>query len=284
MNILLTGADGFIGCRLLTLLTAAGHRVRPASRRHGCDFAAMTRPQQWRPWLKEMDAAINCVGIFSACRTARFEEIHTAAPVALFQACAEHGVARVTQISALGARGDADTPFLRSKGQADAALQHLPLAWMVLRPSLVEGAGGASAGLLRRLARLPLIPLPGDGQQAVQPVHVDDVAMATLLTLETQAPRRVIEVAGPARFTLAGWLQALRRAEGLGDARFCPLPLSLCRAACLLGKGLSPLLQPDALDMLQAGSCADIGPLRQLLGRAPQPPLPACAMNEGVPA
>ncbi|WP_089086017.1 NAD-dependent epimerase/dehydratase family protein [Aquitalea magnusonii] len=281
MKLLLTGGDGFIGRHLHARLQAAGHCTRLLSRRHGCDFVSMTEPRHWLPWVKGLDAVINCAGIFTATRQQTFDRVHTDAPVALFQACAEAGITRVVQVSALGADVHAYSPFLRSKGRADAFLQMLPLKWMVLRPSLVVGKGGTSSHLMQQLARLPLIPIPGDGKQVIQPVHIEDVALALLHALEQEPACRVVAAVGPRRYTLLDWVAALRQQQDLAEARFCRLPLSLARLICLIGQGLHPLLQTDALDMLQAGSYSELQPFVELLGRMPQSPLHALASSAG---
>lgn len=281
MNILLTGAEGFIGRHVHLQLKAAGHTTRLLSRRHGCDFASMTQPRQWLPLVKGLDAVINCVGIFAATRRYTFERIHTDAPVALFQACAECGISRVLQVSAQGADSHAHTPFLRSKGRADAFLQMLPLNWMVLRPSLVVGTGGASSHFMCQLSRLPLIPIPGDGKQVIQPVHVEDVALALLHALEQETACRVIAAVGPRRYTLLDWITALRQQQSLGAARICHLPLPVARLICQIGQRLHPLLQPDALDMLQAGSYSELQPFVELLRGMPRSPLQAIATPAG---
>ncbi|WP_062791312.1 complex I NDUFA9 subunit family protein [Aquitalea pelogenes] len=281
MKILLTGGDGFIGRHVHLRLQAAGHCTRLLSRRHGCDFVSMTEPRHWLPWVKGLDAVINCAGIFTATRQQTFDRVHTDAPVALFQACAEAGIARVVQLSALGADAHAPIPFLRSKGRADAFLQMLPLNWMVLRPSLVVGKGGTSSHLMQQLARLPLIPIPGDGKQVIQPVHIEDVALALLHALEQEPACRVVAAVGPRRYTLLDWITALRQQQGLGAARICHLPLSVARLICQIGQGWHPLLQTDALDMLQSGSYSELQPFVQLLHGMPRSPLQAIATPAG---
>ena len=269
MKILLTGATGFIGRNLTRVLVAAGHQVIPASRRNGADFARLPNWTDWTPYLEGVEAVINAVGIIGPRGSQSFETVHTRAPSALFRACAEAGVRRVLQLSALGADERAFTDYYRSKRAADDELRRLDLDWFVLRPSLVYGQGGQSSALFMRLAGLPMIPVVGDGRQMIQPVHVSDVAVAVLAALASTEPRQTVDVVGPQRIAFAEWLQLMREAQGKRRAKLLHCPLSLALAFASLGRWLSPMLHPDNLRMLQAGSVADHEPLARLLGRPP---------------
>lgn len=269
MNILLTGASGFLGRHISAALIAAGHRVIPLSRRDGVDISAMTKAQRWRPYLKGVDAVINSVGIIGEEGAQRFTVLHSEAPAALFRACVEAGVTRVIQISALGADETAFSAFHRSKRAADDLLRTLDLEWFVLRPSLVFGLGGRSARLFMRLARLPRIPVLGDGRQTVQPVHVDDVVATVLRCLGSPESRLTLDLAGAELWSFAEWLQRLRLAQGLPRTGLIHLPYGCALALARLGQPFSPLLRAENLRMLQAGYRADAAPWIRFLGREP---------------
>ena len=269
MNILLTGAGGFIGSNIARALIAAGHRVRPASRRDGVDFCRMQEMADWLPHLDGIDAVINSVGIIGETGTQRFAALHSAAPTALFRACAHAGVRRVLQISALGADETAFSAYHLSKRAADDRLRSLDLDWFVLRPSLVYGHGGRSAALFMRLAALPLIPVFGDGQQNLQPVHISDVVATVLHSLAATKARQTLDIVGPETITFAEWLQCMRGAQGLPRGRLLHIPFALARAGARLGRYIEPILQPENLRMLQQGYWAEVQPLQQFLGRLP---------------
>ncbi|MCV5949169.1 NAD(P)H-binding protein, partial [Escherichia coli] len=92
------------------------------------------------PHLAGVDAVVNAAGLFRQTRTARFADVHVRGPCALFTACAKAGVARVVQISALGADEAARSAYHLSKKEADDFLLRLPLASAaVAQPSLVYG-------------------------------------------------------------------------------------------------------------------------------------------------
>lgn len=269
MNILLTGASGFIGGHLQRALVAAGHNVIPATRRHGVNFQRMHTPEAWLPHLKQVDVVINSVGIIAETRGQTFDALHHDAPVALFRACMMAGVPRVIQISALGANAQAFTPYQLTKYAADEVLRRLPLEWFVLRPSLVYGEGGKSAALFRCLANLPLLPLVGNGKQCIQPVHISDVVATVLQCLHTPSARRTVDVVGAYPLTFVAWLQWLRKKSGRPAALTIPIPLGLVMAMAQVGRFFIPMLHPDNLQMLQQGNTADVQPLAALLGRLP---------------
>jgi uncharacterized protein YbjT (DUF2867 family) len=266
MNILLTGANGFIGRNIATALAAAGHQIKPVSRQHGIDFAFMTTPAHWLPHLKNIDAVINCVGIVGETGTQRFEPLHALAPSALFRACARAGIRRVLQISALGADDTAFSAYHLSKRAADDELHSLDLDWFVLRPSLIYGKGGKSADLFMRLARLPLIPVIGDGLQELQPVHISDVVATVMHCLTSQETRTTLEIVGTETVTFIEWLQWMRRAQGLPQARVLHVPFQLATLFARAARHFNPMLQPENLHMLQTGYWADVQPLAHFFG------------------
>lgn len=271
MNVLLTGASGFIGRNVASVLALAGHRVKPVSRTHGNDFCRMLAPTDWLPHLEGIDAVINCVGIIGKSGVQRFEPLHTLAPTALFRACALAGVRRVLQISALGADETAFSAFHLSKRAADDCLRGLDLDWFVLRPSLIYGRGGKSAGLFMRLAALPLIPVIGNGQQELQPIHIGDVVATVMRCLTIPETRRTLDIVGHETVTFVEWLQRMRLAQGLTRARLLQIPFPLAMALTRMGRHFNPMLQPENLRMLKTGYWADVQPLTEFLGRSPMP-------------
>jgi uncharacterized protein YbjT (DUF2867 family) len=284
MRVLLTGASGFIGRNVAVALAAAGHQVRPASRSHGTDFARMLTLADWLPHLDGIDAVVNGVGIIGEKGGQRFEPLHRQAPIALFRACAQAGVRRVVQISALGADQTAFSAYHLSKRAADDGLRSLDLDWFVLRPTLIYGRGGKSADLFMRLAAMPFIPVLGDGQQALQPVHIGDVVATVMRALVAPEARRTLDIVGPETIALVEWLQRMRQAQGRPRA-----PVLRCRypwAAALahIGRHFNPILQAENLRMLESGYWAEVRPLADFLGRMPLPMEPALFFSDRLPA
>lgn len=255
MKVLVLGAGGFIGAQVARALGERGHTVVAGK----VDFARARSPQDWLPALQGTDAVVNAVGIFRERRGATFEALHTTAPRALFDACVIANVRRVVQISALGADAAAQSRFHLTKRDADRHLATLDLDWTVVQPSLVFGAAGASARLFALLAALPLTPLPGNGRQRVQPIHLDDLAEC-VARLVDRPMRASLEAVGPRPITLREWLALLRSQMGLGAARFVQIPL-----------GLVPL-ERETLQMLGRGNTGSTEAIARILERSPRDP------------
>jgi uncharacterized protein YbjT (DUF2867 family) len=267
MNVLLTGASGFIGGHLARALRAADYVVIETRRDVDggtasvrADFTRDLSVRDWLPKLAGIDAVINAVGIFREHGTQTFETIHKRAPQALFTACVAAGVRRIVQISALGADRGVTRYFL-SKRAADDYLATLPLEWTIVRPAPVFGPGGSSARVFGRLARLPIVPLPGRGEQRVQPLHIDDLTEAVVHLVGDPAtqPARV-DLVGPQSFSLRELLAGLRAAKHLSPPRFLRVPMPLMR-----------VVDGETLAMLEAGTRGDPATIRHLLGRPPRP-------------
>lgn len=277
MRILICGADGFLGRHLARHLEAAGHAIVRGVHRPrlpgdiAIDYARDTDPAVWLPRLANVDAVINAVGILIETREQPFAALHAAAPIALFDACVLAGVDRVLQVSALGADAPG-TSYLATKAAADAHLARLPLQWAVLRPSIIYGDDGASSRFFRGLATLPIIGLPGRGDQRLQPIHVDDLC-ACAQALIAAPGRRIVELAGPRALTYRELLAGYRQALGLGRALWLPIPTAAmgiaARVAEIFG---SRVLSRDTLAMLARGNTTVRDDAAALLGRPSRDP------------
>lgn len=157
MNIRTLGQHGFIGRNIARALRAAGHTVVDRPR---VDFARATHPEDWNAHLVGVDGVVNTVGVLRDMRKRPLWPSHAGAAKALFDACAA-GVRRVVQISALGVP-HSGTQYAQSKLAATPicwAWRTLPEGAVVLRPSVVVGAGSASTALFAHLAKLPVVPM-----------------------------------------------------------------------------------------------------------------------------
>jgi uncharacterized protein YbjT (DUF2867 family) len=239
------------------------------------DYNKAVTPAGWADAVAGVDTVVNAVGILRETRTQRFDVIHRAAPCALFGAAAQARVKHIVQISALGADPAAQSRYHLSKKAADDFLGGLPIASTVVQPSLVYGPGGTSATLFGMMASLPLTPLPGRGDQQIQPVHIDDLAAAvlTIVSLGHRAPERIALVGGRA-LSLREFYATLRSSMGLsGAAHFVPVPMPIMRLTAAVGNRLpGGMLDTETLNMLVRGNTASANDITALLGHRPRSP------------
>lgn len=284
MNILITGASGFIGSHLVDAMIQAGHNVTacvrnthaakhrwPGIRVEPGDFTRDHDEGDWLPRLTGMDVVINAVGIIHETGRQTFDTLHTQAPVALFRACTHAGVSRVIQISALGADDTAFSQYHLSKRAADDVLRSLDLKWAILMPSIVYGPGAKSMALFKAMAALPFIPIIGSGDQPVQPLHIDDLCKAVSQLVEPSAPDTGrFDMVGPHPVTMKEIYRQLRHWLGLGKPRFISMPYRLALVAGRLGGflGNTPMTA-DAIKMLRNGNTADVTPFIRQFGFMP---------------
>lgn len=300
MRVLLLGATGFIGWHVAQALHAQGHTVvnLPTPQGQRVDMARMTNVADWLPCLDGVDAVVNAVGVLRARPGQPMALVHTAAPVALFQACAQAGVRRVLQVSALGVDAG-HTAYACTKREADAALLALTrdgrLDGVVLRPSIVLGPGGASTALFAQLARWPVLGWPRRARQGrVQPLAVTDLAWgcanwlagAAATTTAQRAGTRVtglVCAVGPQTCSVAELVAQCRAALGRAPARVWTWPDALVTASAWLGDAcpLTPWGR-TTLELLVQDNVANAAPWTQLLGR-PQQPLATTLAQAMVP-
>lgn len=288
MRILVLGAYGLIGEPVTRALVAAGHGVTglgrtiaAAERRHrdvswlAADIAGLLSPDDWGPLLERSraEAIVNSAGALQSGLRDDVAAVQSAAMVALFEAAARHGVRRFVQISAGRASPDADTLFMRSKGEADVALSQSDLDWVILRPGLVlapQAYGGTA--VLRALAGFPIVLPVAYADCPLQTVSVADVADAVVRAVEgrveTRATYDLVEDAAP---TVGDVVGEMRAWLGLRPAPVVAVPASLVGAVSWVADGLSWLgwrspLRSTAVRELSAGVVGDPEPWRRQTG------------------
>ncbi|MBV9948748.1 MAG: NAD(P)H-binding protein [Myxococcales bacterium] len=208
MTILLTGATGFIGGRVLARLRALGAPVRCASREPARASAAQPQvawvrldvddPASMGPALSGVRAVVYLVHGMGAGKGPRYAEREKAAARAMAAAAERAGVERIVYLGAVAPRGR-PSRHLRSRLSTGESLRAGPVPVFELRAAMVIGHGSLSWRIVRDLAvRLPAMVLPRWLASRSQPVAVDDVVFAIERALYMPVERAgVYELPGP---------------------------------------------------------------------------------------
>ncbi len=223
--ILLTGATGYVGGRLLGALVAGGRRVRCLTRRPealrprvsaGTEVVGgdVTDPRSLAPALEGVGAAFYLVHSMESHDG--FAARDRLAARVFGEACRTAGVRRIVYLGGLG-RGPELSEHLASRQEVGEVLRAAGVPVVEFRASVILGAGSASFELVRALVeKLPVMVTPRWVRTRAQPIAIDDVVDYLLEALEVDLPEGgIFEIGGADSISYGGIMRAYARERGL---------------------------------------------------------------------
>ncbi len=263
-TILVTGATGYVGGRLVPLLLSRGWRVRavgrsldklscrPFAAHPACELAQadMLDPESLTTALAGCRAAYYLVHSMSP-GTADFAATDLRAAQTFAAACARAGVERIIYLGGLGEDKPELSHHLRSRLETARALASGPVPVTFLRAAIILGAGSASFEILRALVeRLPVMITPRWVRTRCQPISIRDVLEYLAGCLEhPETTGQTYDIGGPDVMPYGELFQLYARAAGLPRRLIIPVPF------------LSPRLSQWWVRLITPVSPALIGPL-----------------------
>jgi uncharacterized protein YbjT (DUF2867 family) len=224
-RVLVTGATGFIGRRLVPALLNAGHEVRAMTRRPesydgpGEPVAGdVDDTESLRAALEGVDVAYYLV---HSLDDAEFERKDAQAARSFAGAAEAQGVRQIVYLGGLGDDGELSA-HLRSRREVERLLAERGVPVTALRAAIVVGAGGISWEITRQLVKnLPAMVVPKWAATKTQPVAVDDVVRYLVGVCGNEAAMgQTYEIGGPDQLT---YIDMLRVAARLGTGRGVPI-------------------------------------------------------------
>lgn len=236
-KVLVTGATGYIGGRLIQEFLEHDFDVRAAARRPD----ALTK----KPWAAEVEIvradAENVADLIAACRGVdvayflihgmgdgpHFAEREERTAHNFAKAAREAGVKRIVYLSGLHPEGTDLSPHLESRVRVGQILLDSGVPTIVLQAAVIVGSGSASFEMMRYLAeRLPVMVAPRWITNRIQPIAIRD--MMWYLRHAAHVPAEVhgsFDIGGPHTLTYAEMLQTYTEVAGLARRVIVSVPV-----------------------------------------------------------
>ena len=276
------GGTGFLGRRVVRHLGSQGLSARIASRHP--DRAKGSGLQSIRADIEDDDAVeaavagaygvVNAVSLYVERGTKTFQALHVRAAERLARLAKRAGVERLVHVSGIGADATSRSPYIRSRGQGELAVKGAFANAIIIRPAVMFGEDDAFLNtIVKLLRRLPAYPLFGGGLTRLQPVFVEDVAVAIARAFNPEVAHPVTcELGGPRVYTYKELLTEV--ADRLGKSPvFVSVPFPLWHILARIAEMLpgAPLSR-NQVELMETDTIASVGmPGFDAFGVAPQP-------------
>lgn len=283
--IVVIGGTGFVGRAIVRELFYSGQHVRVVARHVSTAEdvlpgelepgdplevrkADIGDAESLKPALEGARAVINVVSLYTEGKDIHFHDVHVEGASRLAYLARQAGVEQYFLMSGIGVRQDSPSPYIRARAEGEQAVMVEMARAIILRPSALYAEHGGFLPGIARLARLPVVPLFGQGQSRLQPLHLGDLAGAVArLVCRSDTPRMLFEFGGPDAFTYRELiLQVARHLQR--EPRLAPVPMMFWHTLARAMSGLpSPPLTRDMLWLISednlvgegVGTFADLG-------------------------
>ncbi len=250
---LLTGASGYVGGRLLPRLEGRGVPVRCLARRPeflagrvgpkteavpGDVLRAETLPRA----LAGVHTAYYLIHSMGSGRPGDFEERDRAGARNFARAAGAAGVRRIVYLGGLGDEGADLSPHLRSRHEVGRELRASGVSVIEFRASVVLGSGSLSFEMLRALVeRLPVMVTPRWVRVTAQPIAIGDLLAYLEAALDLPGEEsRIYEIGGAERVSYGELMREYARQRGLRRL-MVPVPVLTPRLSSLWLGLVTPL-------------------------------------------
>jgi uncharacterized protein YbjT (DUF2867 family) len=260
------GGTGFVGRRVVRQLSGSRATVRIASRHPGQAegdnveqiVADAHDERSVEAAVAGADGVVNAISLYVEHGGDTFHSVHVEAAARIARAARQAGIKRFVHLSGIGADAASPSPYIRNRGEGEAAVQAAFPGAVVIRPAVMFGAGDAFLTTILGLLRtLPAYPLFGNGRTRLQPVYVDDVAAAIAQILrQAQRPYPIYELAGRRVYSYEELLRTIARTAGLRPV-LVRIPFAFWDAVAGLAELLPrPPLTRNQVELMQIDTTA----------------------------
>ena len=284
MLVLVTGATGFLGRRVVQQLQGHGHGVRCLVHTPGRErlfparsvdvhYGSVLDLDALSELLYDVGAVIHLVATISQPKGTTYEQVNRQGVANMVAAARDNRVKHFIQVSAIGATNDPAYAYLYSKWRGEREVVSGGVPYTIIRSSLMFGEGDGFLNPLAGLTRVfPLVPVVGSGRNRFQPIAVDDVARCIVSAVDREDLKgKTIEIGGPQQLSYNEIMAIVARTMGKRRLRIhLPVWLAYLAAATLGRLQTRPLATADQLRMLTTRNVAEPGTVEQIFGFTPR--------------
>jgi uncharacterized protein YbjT (DUF2867 family) len=275
------GGSGFVGRRVVrhlsdstaTVCIASRHPARAEGDNVEQIVADAHDERSVEAAVAGADGVVNAISLYVEHGGDTFHSVHVEAAARIARVARRAGIKRFVHLSGIGADAASPSPYIRNRGEGEAAVQAAFPGAVVIRPAVMFAPDDAFLTTILGLLRtLPAYPLFGDGRTKLQPVHVDDVAAAIAQVLrQAHRPYPIYELAGPRVYSYGELLRTIARIAGLRLV-LMRIPFGFWDAVAGLAEILPhPPLTRNQVELMQIDTTAsDSRPGFGLLGISPR--------------
>ena len=284
MLVLVTGATGFLGRRVVRQLLEHHHDVRclvhtPGRERLFPDrtvdvhYGSVLDMSALSEVFDDVGAVVHLVAIIRRRKGTTYDQINREGVATVVELARQHGVKHFIQVSAIGASGDPAYSYLYSKWRGEQEVVQSGVPFTILRSSIMFGEGDEFLNTLAGLIRVfPMVPVVGSGRNRFQPIAADDLARCIVSAVDREELKgKTLEIGGPQQLSYNQIMSAVARTMGRRRLRFhIPVWLMYPATAVLQRVQPRPPATTDQLRMLAIRNVAEPGVVEQTFGFTPR--------------
>ena len=265
MKILVTGGTGVIGEGVISELLTRKHSVRLLSR-HAEDDA-----KQWagvEPFQGNVADAASLAGAADGCEAIvhiagiavedppklTFASVNVDGTRNVLAEAKRAGAKRFVYVSSLGA-DTGESPYHKSKREAEQLVEASGLEWTIVRPGNVYGPGDEVVSRILKMVRaLPAVPVIDSGDQEFQPIWHEDLAKMLAAVVEPgELAGQTLEAAGAEITTMNDVIERFREITGRS-----PVKVSVPSALAQFGVDENMLTMLHEKNIIRGRSAAEV--------------------------